>query len=107
MRVLLNDRDIGGLDARLARRIQRRPSDRAIEGVALSAADSVRARGRELMLLLGGTAGLIAVLLCLNGVIIALRAPQAIGYAVPVCAAAALLTGAIVTVLYWLMLSAH
>ena len=107
MRVLLNDTDIGGLDARLERRLRGRPSDRLVEGVALTALDSIRARGRELMLLLFGTAGLVAFLLCLNVFIVALRAPQAIGYAVPTCAAAAVLTSAIVAVLYVFMLGAH
>jgi hypothetical protein len=107
MRVLLNDRDIGGLDARLERRIQGRPGDRVVEALALTASDAIRARGRELMLLLLGTAGLVAFLLCLNVFIIALRAPQAIGYAIPACAAAAALTGAIVAVVYVLMLGAH
>jgi hypothetical protein len=107
MRVLLNDREIGGLDARLERRIRGRPSDAVVEGVALAASDSIRARGRELQLLLFGTVGLVALLLCLNLFVVALRAPQAIGYAVAACAAAAVLTGAIVAVLYALMLSAH
>ena len=107
MRVLLNDREISGLDPRLARRIRGRPGDRAVEDVALAAADSIRARGRELMLLLFGTAGLAAFLLCVNVAIIALRAPQATGYAVVACAGAAILIGALVAVLYVLMLGAH
>ena len=107
MRVLLNDREIGGLDARLERRIQGRSSGRVVEGVALAASDSIRVRARELMMLLFGTAGLVAFLLCLNVFVVALRAPQAIGYAVPTCVGAAVLTGAIVAVLYGLMLGAH
>jgi hypothetical protein len=107
MRVLLNDRDIGGLDARLERRLQGRPSDRVVEAVALTGSDSIRARARELMLLLFGTAGVAALLLCVNVMIIGLRVPQTMGYVVVACAGAAVLIGALVAVLYMLMLGAH
>src|SRR5471032_821177 len=107
MRVFLNERDVGGLDVGLERQLQSRPSDRAIECVVWSDAESIRARGRELMLLLFGTAALVVVLLCLNLFIIALRAPQALGYVVLAFSGAAIFTAALVGLLYTLMLADH
>ncbi len=107
MRVLLNGRDVGGLDQGLERRLQGRPSERVIEAVAWSPADSIRARGRELLLLLFGTAAIVAFLLCLNLFIVALRAPQVMGYVAAAFAGAAILVAGLVALLYALMLGAH
>lgn len=107
MRVLLNGRDIGALDPRLEGRLWGRRNQRLIEGVALSADESLAARAQQLRRLLGAAAALVAVLLTLNLVVLAARAPQAMGYVVPIVA---IIAGA-VTGLFWLlyavMLGAH
>ena len=107
MRVFLNERDVGGLDQGLERRLQGRPNDRVIEAVAWSDAESVRARGRELLLLLFGTAALVAFLFCLNLFIVAVRAPQVMGYAAAGFAGASGFVAGLVALLYVLMLGAH
>ncbi len=107
MRVFLNDRDVGGLDQGLERRLQGRPNDRVIEAVVWSDAESVRARGRELMLLLFGTAALVVFLFCLNLFIVAVEAPQVMGWVAVAFAGAAILVAGLVALLYALMLGAH
>jgi hypothetical protein len=107
MRVLLNGRDIGGLDPHLQRRLWGRRSDRVVEGVTISARESIAARARELQLLLGGAAAAVAVLLALNLFIVIARAPQAIGYVIPVLAVVVLFVGGLVFLLYTLMLGDH
>jgi hypothetical protein len=107
MRVFLNDRDVGGLDQGLERRLQGRPNDRVIEAVVWSDAESVRARGRELMLLLFGTAALVVFLFCLNLFIVAVEAPQVVGWVAAAFAGAAIFVAGLVALLYVLMLGAH
>ena len=80
MRVLLNGREIGGLDSRLERRLWGRRTDQVVEAVTISPEDSIAARSRELLLLLGGASALVAVLLALNLFIVVAKAPEAMGY---------------------------
>jgi hypothetical protein len=107
MRVLLNGRDIGGLDPHLQRRLWGRRSDRVVEGVTISAQESIAARARELQLLLGGTAAAVAALLALNLFIVVARAPQVLIYVIPALAAAALFIGGLVFFIYTMMLGDH
>ena len=107
MRVFLNDREIGGLEPGLERPLGGRPNDGALETVAWSDLDSIRARSGELMLLLFGTSGLLVVLLCVNLIVVALRAPQVLGYVAAAFAGGAGFTAGLVALLYVLMLGAH
>ena len=107
MRVLLNGRDIGGLDPHLQRRLWGRRSDRIVEGVTISAQDSIARRARELQLLLGGTAAAVAIMLALNLFIVIARAPQVLDYVLPAFAAAALFVGGLVFFIYTMMLGDH
>lgn len=107
MRVLLNSRDIGGLDPRLERRLWGRRNDKVVEGVALSAEQSVAARARQLQLLLGGAVAAVAILLALNLVIVVVEAPQVMGYVFAALAGAMVAIGALVFGLYALMLRDH
>ena len=107
MRAFLNDRQIEGLDQGLERSLGGRPSDGVLEAIAWSDVDSIRARSGELMLLLFGTSGLLALLLCVNLIVVALRAPQVLGYVAAAFAGGAGFTAGLVALLYVLMLGAH
>src|ERR1700744_5980967 len=107
MRVWRNNREIGGLDERLARRLRGPVSDRAVEGVALSTAAAIRVRGRELMWLLLGTAAVVVLLLSANVLIIAFRAPQAVATALPASAGSAVFAIIVIAVIYWLTMVIH
>jgi hypothetical protein len=107
MRVLLNGRDIGGLEPHLERRLWGRRSDQVVEGVAISPEQSIAARSRQLRLMLGGAAALVAVILALNLFIVAARAPQAMGYVAVAAAMAVAVTSALMFGLYALMLGDH
>jgi hypothetical protein len=107
MRAFLNDREIAGLDQGLERSLGGRPSDGVLEAIAWSDVDSIRARSGELMLLLFGTSGLLALLLCVNLIVVALRAPQVLGYVAAAFAGGAGFTAGLVALLYVLMLGAH
>jgi hypothetical protein len=107
LRAFLNDREIEGLDQGLERSLGGRPSDGVLEAIAWSDVDSIRARSGELMLLLFGTSGLLALLLCVNLIVVALRAPQVLGYVAAAFAGGAGFTAGLVALLYVLMLGAH
>jgi hypothetical protein len=111
MRVLLNgcelpDRD-GGLDGGLERRLAGGVRSGPLDSVALSPAGSVAARARQLRLLLGGVGALVVVLLAVNLAVVGARVPQVMGYAAMAGVAGVLFTGALVWLIYTLMLLAH
>jgi hypothetical protein len=107
MRVLLNGRDVGSLDGGLERRLWGRVSGGVVDGVAISPEQSIAARAGQLRLMLGGAAALVAVLLALNLMIVMTKAPQAGEIVLVVVGIAIVITGALVSLLYVLMLGAH
>lgn len=107
MRVLLNGRDVGGLDGGLERRLWGRISGVVVDGVAISPVQSIAARASQLRLIMGGALALVVVLMALNLAIVLMRAPQAGVIVLVVAAIAIVITGALVSLLYMLMLGAH
>jgi hypothetical protein len=107
MRVLLNGRDIGLLDERLARRLSGRPSEKVVEGVAISAEAAIEARARELRLLFGGAAVFVMLTLAVVFTIVVPRAPRALGLMGLIVAIVVVVTGGLLFVLDALMLGDH
>jgi hypothetical protein len=107
MRALLNGRDIGALDERLARRLSGRPTDKVIEAVVISPEASIAARAGQLRVLLGAVAGLVAFILVLNLTIIVTSVPVSMWIIVLVVAITVVVTGGLVFGLYALMLGDH
>ena len=107
MRVLLNGQLLGGLDAGLERRLAGGVSNRPIEGVALSAEDSIAARASQLRLMLGAATAFVVFSMALNLFLVAARAPQAMSLVWLIVAIVLGVTLALVFGLYALMLGAH
>ena len=107
MRVLLNGRELPGLDSGLERRLGGGVRSGPVDSVALSPAWSVVARAGQLRLLLGGVAALVVVLLAVNLMLVGAKAPQAMGYVGLAAVLGVVFVGALVWLIYTLMLSAH
>ena len=107
MRVLLNGRELPGLDSGLERRLAGGVRNRPIDSLALSPAGSIVARAGQLRLLLGAVGAGVVLLMAANLAIIAARVPSAMGYAALAAGIGIAFTGALVWVIYALMLAAH
>jgi hypothetical protein len=107
MRVLLNGRELAGLDGGLERRLAGGVRNRPVDSVALSPAGSIAARAGGLRLLLGAVGAGVVILMGANLAIIAARVPSAMGYAALAAVIGLVFTGALVWVIYTLMLGAH
>jgi hypothetical protein len=107
MRVLLNGRELPGLDSGLERRLSGGVRSGPIDSVALSPSGSIAERRRQLRLLLGATTGAVVLLVGLNLMLVGAKAPQALGYVALAAVIAVVLVSALVWVIYTLMLAAH
>ena len=107
MRVLLNGRELPGLDSGLERRLAGGVRNGPVDSIALSPAGSVAWRGRQLRLLLGAVGAGVVLLMGVNLAIVATSAPQAMGYVALAAVIAIAFVGALVWVIYALMLAAH
>ncbi len=107
MRVLLNGRELPGPDSGLERRLAGGVRSGPVDSVALSPDGSIAQRRGQLRLLLGATTGAVVVLVGLNLVLVGAKAPQALGYVALAAVLAIILVGALVWVIYTLMLAAH
>ena len=96
MRVLLNGRELPGLDSGLERRLGGGVRSGPIDSVALSPAGSIAERRGQLRLLLGATTGAVVLLVGLNLALVGAKAPQALGYVVAGGGLAVVLVGALV-----------
>jgi hypothetical protein len=107
MRVVLNGRELPGLDSGLERRLAGGLRDRPVDSVALSAAGSIAWRARQLRLLLGAVGAGVVALAALNLTIVGVSVQRAAGYVLLAAVIALVFVGAIVWVIYTLMLGAH
>jgi hypothetical protein len=107
MRVLVNGRDVGALDRRLERRLTERLNDRTVEAVAISPADSVLARRRQVRTMMIAAVSVTVFTLIVVLGIVSTRAPFAIAWLIPVFVLATLVTCGIAYVVFDQMLRAH
>ncbi len=107
MRVLLNGRELPGLDSGLERRLAGGLRGGPLDSVALSADGSIAARARQLRLLLGGVGVLVVAILALNLAIVASHVPQVLGIVTLAGAGAVVFVVGLVWLIYALMLGAH
>ena len=105
MRVLLNGTELAGLDNDLERRLAGGVRNGPVDSISLSPTGSIVARGRQLRLLLGGVGVAVAALLAVNLAIVATTAPDVMGYVALAAVGAIVFVGALVWVLYTLMLA--
>jgi len=107
MRVLLNGRELPGLDSGLERRLAGGVRNGPVDSVALSPVGSIAWRGRQLRLLLGAVGAGVVILMAVNLAIVATSAPQATGYVALAAAIAIAFVSVLVWAIYTLMLGAH
>ena len=107
MRVLLNGREVPGLDSGLERRLAGGLRNGPLDSVALSPDGSIAARAGQLRLLLGGVGLLVVAILALNLILVGSRAPQVLGVVALAGVGAVAFVIALVWVIYALMLAAH
>ena len=107
MRVLLNGRELPGLDGGLERRLAGGLRSGPLDSVALSPDGSIAARARQLRLLLGGVGALVVPILALNLAIVGSRVPQVMGVVALAGVGAVVFVVGLVWLIYALMLGAH
>jgi len=107
MRVLLNGRELTGLDSGLERCLGGGLRGGPLESVALSPDGSIAARAGQLRLLLGGVGALVVVLIVLNLALLGAHVPEVMDVAALAGVGAALFVLGLVWAIYALMLAAH